>query len=62
MSSRTRSIAFACSALLALAAPPALAQTDPAAVAKGYHAPRDAWGRPDLTGTWSPATITRLER
>ena len=44
-------------------AAPAFAQTDPAAVAKGYHAPRDAWGHPDLTGTWSPAPrITRLER
>jgi hypothetical protein len=58
----TRTLALACSALLALAATPALSQTDPAAVARGYHAPRDAWGHPDLTGTWSPATITRLER
>jgi hypothetical protein len=62
MPSRTRAIAFACSALMALVATPALSQTDPAAAAKGYHAPRDAWGHPDLTGTWSPATITRLER
>jgi hypothetical protein len=59
---RTLAAALACSALTALIAAPALAQTDPAAVAKGYHAPRDAWGHPDLTGTWSPATITRLER
>jgi hypothetical protein len=31
-------------------------------VAKGYKAPRDSWGHPDLAGVWSPATITRLER
>jgi hypothetical protein len=49
-------------ALGALGAPAALAQTDPAAPAKGYKAPRDAWGHPDLSGVWSPATITRLER
>src|SRR3954452_21331738 len=49
-------------AYAALLAGPALALTDPASVAKGYKAPRDAWGHPDLAGTWSPATITRLER
>ncbi|HXA37384.1 MAG TPA: hypothetical protein VNW53_00150 [Phenylobacterium sp.] len=62
MSLRTLSIALACSALTALAVTPARAETDPAVIAHGYKAPRDAWGRPDLTGTWSPATITRLER
>lgn len=62
MSLRTPAIAFACSALISLIATPALAQSDPAAVAKGYKAPRDAWGHPDISGTWSPATITRLER
>ncbi|THD63841.1 MAG: hypothetical protein E8A49_03955 [Phenylobacterium sp.] len=40
----------------------AAAQTDPAAVAKGYKAPRNAFGQPDLAGVWSNATITRLER
>ncbi|MGZ3375472.1 MAG: hypothetical protein ACXU8S_02640 [Phenylobacterium sp.] len=49
-------------ALTTLAAAPAMALTNPAAVAKGYKAPRDAWGHPDLAGVWSPATITRLER
>jgi hypothetical protein len=62
MSLRKLSIALASSALAALAVTAARAETDPATVAKGYHAPRDAWGHPDLTGTWSPATITRLER
>jgi hypothetical protein len=52
----------AAAALAAMAAAPALAQTDPAAVAKGYHAPRTALGQPDLGGVWSNATITRLER
>ena len=46
----------------ALLATPALAQTDPAAVANGYHAPRNKLGQPDLGGVWSNATITRLER
>src|SRR5215471_6587870 len=47
---------------MTLAAAPALAETDPAAIAKGYHAPRNAMGQPDLSGVWSNATITRLER
>src|SRR3954447_14478222 len=44
------------------AALPAAAQTSPAAVAKGYKAPRNAFGQPDMSGVWSNATITRLER
>jgi len=48
--------------LAALAAAPAIAQTDPASIAKGYHAPRNALGQPDFSGVWSNATITRLER
>ena len=36
------------------AAAPALAQT--------YHAPRNAFGQPDLEGIWTNATITPLER
>ena len=43
-------------------AAPAAAQTSPAAIAKGYKAPRNAFGQPDLSGVWSNATITRLER
>ncbi len=40
--------------LAALAASPALAQT--------YKAPRNSDGRPDLSGAWTNATITPLER
>ena len=40
----------------------AMAQTSPVAVAKGYKAPRNAFGQPDMSGVWSNATITRLER
>lgn len=32
------------------------------AVAAGYHAPRDAFGRPELEGQWTNAWLTRLER
>ena len=53
-------VALLCAA--ALGAAPALALTNPAVAAKGYKAPRDAWGHPDMAGVWSPATITRLER
>ena len=40
-------------ALLALAAAPAAAQTEP---------PRTAWGAPDLGGVWDYRSITRMER
>jgi hypothetical protein len=43
-----------------LAATPALAQA-PRPVTT-YHAPRAADGHPDLQGTWTNASITRLER
>ncbi len=62
MSTRALTIAVACAALTALTAAPAIALTNPATIAKGYKAPRDPWGHPDLAGVWSPATITRLER
>jgi len=59
---RIRAFALALAAATALCAPAAHALTDPASVAHGYKAPRDAWGHPDMAGVWSPATITRLER
>ncbi len=27
-----------------------------------YRAPRDGFGRPDLTGTWTSESLTRMER
>jgi hypothetical protein len=62
MGSRFLTLILAATALAASAALPAAAQTDPATVAKGYKAPRNAFGQPDLAGVWSNATITRLER
>ena len=59
MPSKTFALALAFSTL---AAGSALALSNPADFAKGYHAPRDAWGHPDLSGTWGTATITRLDR
>ena len=55
------------SAVLALAAgliaAPVRAQvSDPAVIAKGWQASRNAYGQPDLSGVWTNATITRLER
>jgi hypothetical protein len=62
MSSRLLPLALVAVALAASTALPATAQTSPAAVAKGYKAQRNAFGQPDLSGVWSNATITRLER
>ena len=62
MNSRLLALALAASAFTFATAAPAAAQTNPAAVAKGYKAPRNALGQPDLAGVWSNATITRLER
>jgi len=61
---RTLAAALAFTALTALAAMPVVAeaQTTPAALAKGYKAPRNAWGQPDLAGNWTNATITPFER
>ncbi len=48
---------LAVAALIALTGTPALAQKAPA-----YHAPRTAYGQPDLQGNWTTATITPLTR
>jgi len=45
----------------ALAAAPTFAQS-PAAKPPAYHAPRNAFGQPDLEGVWTNATLTTLER
>jgi len=61
---RTLAAALAFTALTTLAAIPAAAQaqSSPAAIAKGYKAPRNHWGQPDLSGAWTNATITPFER
>ncbi|HXA37691.1 MAG TPA: hypothetical protein VNW53_01715 [Phenylobacterium sp.] len=52
-----RALAFAVSTVAWLAAAPTLAQGP-----KAYHAPRTAYGQPDLQGVWTNATITPLTR
>jgi hypothetical protein len=34
----------------------------PVAAAQGYHAPRNAYGAPDLDGVWNNNSLTRLQR
>ena len=46
--------------LLAIASALTLAATS--AAAQAYKAPRNSHGQPDLSGVWTNATITRLER
>ncbi len=62
----TRSAFTACllaGAALSIAAPQASGATSrPEAKASAWHAPRTAFGSPDLQGTWSNVTITPLER
>jgi hypothetical protein len=53
---RWRALALTVS-VLALTAAPALAQGP-----KPFHAPRTAYGQPDLQGVWTNATITPLAR
>jgi hypothetical protein len=62
MNRRLWPVALAVAAFATVAALPAAAQTSPTAVAKGYKAQRNAFGQPDISGVWSNATITRLER
>jgi hypothetical protein len=50
---------FVAASLIALCAGPTFAQSKTAAA---YHAPRNAWGQPDLQGNWTTATITPLTR
>src|ERR1700685_4871984 len=52
---------LACATIAALAAPAVFADTA-AAAAGAYKAPMNAYGQPDLEGTWTNATLTALER
>jgi hypothetical protein len=40
----------------------AVSATTWAAPAGAYQPPQTSWGKPDLSGTWTNATLTRLER
>ena len=52
---------LAAAAIAALAAPAVFADTT-APAAGAYKAPMNAYGQPDLEGTWTNATLTALER
>jgi hypothetical protein len=43
-------------------ATPAQTVRDGAAFAKGYNPPRTSWGKPNLEGNWSNATVSRMDR
>jgi hypothetical protein len=53
-------------AMLAFASPVPLATLAPAAHAQAapakYAPPRTSWGKPDMQGIWSNASVTRMER
>src|SRR5438132_611682 len=53
MAASTMRILLAAAAALALAG---------ASAAQGYKAPRNGFGQPDFSGTWTNASITQLER
>ncbi len=55
-----RCFSVAAAALLGAAAVAPMAQA--AGPASAYHAPKNAWGQPDLQGNWTNATITPFER
>lgn len=40
----------------------ALALAQPVLAQAPYKAPRNAFGQPDLSGTWTNASLTQLER
>jgi len=60
MNANRFTVLFAAAAISALAAPAVFADAAPAAGA--YKAAMNAYGQPDLEGTWTNATLTTLER
>ena len=61
-----RVLALTVGTLALLGAAQALAEPatppDPTIRAKGWTPPKTAWGRPDISGQWSNATLTPLTR
>jgi hypothetical protein len=57
-----RFIALAAGATIAALAAPAVFAAAAAPAAGAYQAPMNAYGQPDLEGTWTNATLTALER
>ena len=53
---------LAAASLIALCATAAQAQEKASGAKAAYHAPKNAWGQPDLQGNWTTATITPLTR
>src|SRR3954463_5983199 len=60
MTIRTLMLGAAAAAMAMLAGVPASAA--PSAATAAWKAPRNAFGQPDLSGVWTNATITTLER
>jgi hypothetical protein len=60
MNANTLTALLAGAAMSALAAPAVLAEATP--ISGAYKAPMNAYGQPDLEGTWTNATLTVLER
>jgi hypothetical protein len=64
---KSTAVSVAALAAVLLGAAPALAQPGDKPAAKpaqtqAYHAPRNAFGQPDLEGVWTNATLTTFER
>ena len=62
LSVATVALLGAAQALAAPAAAPAKEAPDPTIRAKGWTPPKTAWGRPDISGQWSNATLTPMTR
>ena len=60
MNTKASSVTIGAVASIILAA--AAGQAQAAGAASSYKAPRNSFGQPDLSGTWSNETLTRMER